>query len=330
MSKKVVFYCNANEKTGLGHLSRCLNLARELKKNDLEIVFLGNFSILATNFIQNYCFKYINIESLEPKFELYFTDLEIVIIDSYQINQNFIEQTCTRNYKVVFIDDFNNFDFSLADLIINFTINAIHLNYSCSKTCLGTSFFLNKPEFIEIRSKNIIQRSIKTENLLIFLSKANLQKELINSLLVKIEKVFSDKFENIYFLSDERTDSLNNKIQLLKPNFEIEKYYQKADLIICGGGLTKYEAAYCCIPNATIAITSEQKKETEFFAAHNLTYDLGIYSDEPSVIQEKISNFAQLFLNNQYYQTYKQSSQKYFNSNSLKDVSDRVLELLDK
>ena len=56
----------------------------------------------------------------------------------------------------------------------------------------------------------------------------------------------------------------------------MEKYLEKTDVVITGGGLTKYECAYSCIPNASLTQTVEQDEEVQTFANAGLTYYLGM------------------------------------------------------
>jgi spore coat polysaccharide biosynthesis predicted glycosyltransferase SpsG len=50
----------------------------------------------------------------------------------------------------------------------------------------------------------------------------------------------------------------------------------RADVTICGGGLTKYESAYLGVPAAVLSVNKGQAEDTLAFAARNLGLDLGL------------------------------------------------------
>ena len=63
--KKIVFHTHANNNTGFGHLSRCINLAKILLDTDktLKIYFTGNFS----KGMKDWIISNLNIKFESPK-----------------------------------------------------------------------------------------------------------------------------------------------------------------------------------------------------------------------------------------------------------------------
>ena len=90
MKKKIAIYCDLNDSSGLGHLSRMKNLSQELEKKGSECYFFFN------EINKNYILKYVKnlriilfsnkkkIESI--KNALSKDNFSILIIDSYENN----------------------------------------------------------------------------------------------------------------------------------------------------------------------------------------------------------------------------------------------------
>ena len=88
--------CDANRNNGFGHFSRCLNLARGIKHKlpKAKIVFLGDYDNVPTQLIEKY-----NMVK-KPLFDLineevnFARGFDYFILDSYYIDQNYIDQYC--------------------------------------------------------------------------------------------------------------------------------------------------------------------------------------------------------------------------------------------
>jgi spore coat polysaccharide biosynthesis predicted glycosyltransferase SpsG len=108
-----------------------------------------------------------------------------------------------------------------------------------------------------------------------------------SSLGAELLKTLEQSFENItvnyiskYFKANqlEQLSLSKNQYYVIDPTYSIENYFSEADAVIAGGGLIKYESAFCCIPSAVLSFDLEQQIETQNFAKESLGYDLGLYS----------------------------------------------------
>ena len=100
------------------------------KINKFKISFIGHFSSFSTSVLLNESFSFTELQN--QKYLL--SNLEkfdFVIIDRYDIDQIFSRQPFTsKKTKSIFIDDFNQLDFSNQNLVINFRIEIENFKYN--------------------------------------------------------------------------------------------------------------------------------------------------------------------------------------------------------
>jgi len=319
---RFIFQCNANESCGLGHFMRCLNIAVALKTASHKnlIIFNGNFNALAQQKLSNHNFQAINSHNLDG-----FSDATL-ILDDYCITQDDINFIKTKVKTFIKIDDFNQFDLSGLDLIINFRSCAELEDYSNKNTCLGLNYFPFKKPLIDIRKNNLNKLSIEVSNIVIFIGGSDLSglgQKVLNLLVECVTH------KNIYLI-DKSCDikksyiSNHNKVTILPLRDKIEDLYQIADVFITGGGLSKYEVAFCCIPNASISQNMGQDEDTQILAKSNLTYNLGIAT---SITPQKIQEELMTFLQKAHLLKILNASKKHFSTNSTDNLAQKIIEV---
>lgn len=312
---KANFFCESTPKVGLGHFSRCLALARATKKiyPRVKIKFFGKFDNFSNQLLNKYKFESKSANLMDPKIK----KSEFLIVSSYKINKAFLDSFTSGDCKLIVIDDFNEFDFKSAYMVINFTVNAQNYIYKPKRVALGLKYFIVKPEFKKIRKMNLKRFREKTGNILLYISGIKLNDKFSANIVNSASKVFHDS--NITLVSQGNLKRLKDKknVKICEPIDDIEKLFVKSDAIICGGGMTKYEAAYCCIPNATVAINNEQYAETQEFKKKNLTFDLGFITDSKDHLEQKLLDFKKSV------ETRKiiyENSRKYFGTDSAESL----------
>lgn len=269
---RLVFNCNQNQEHGLGHFFRCLNLARHLRKlNKFKISFIGHFSSFSTSVLINESFSFTDLQN--QKYLLSSLEkFDYVVIDRYDINQLFLDElTRLKKTKSIFIDDFNQLDFSNQNLVINFRIGIENFKYKSKLKAIGENFFIFKPELLQVRENYKFREKVK--NVLFFGSATNKCNDTFNDLPVFMLNNFHDI--EVTHITNKPLSSENVRYHPKKFQFSIEKYLKKADVIFNGGGLIKYEAAFCGIPSATLSTTNEQHDDTLNLEVKEVLYNLG-------------------------------------------------------
>jgi len=272
--------CDANKNNGFGHFSRCLNLARGIRHKlpKAKIVFLGDYDKVPTQLIEKYkmvkkgLFELINDEVNFSR------DFDYFILDSYYIDQNYIDRYCEEPIKFIKIDDFNNLNLEQVEVVVNFCLRGTSIKYRSKKQYLGVTYFPVSEEFKLLRLRNMNQFKDRVDKVLVFLGAAdkhNTSFKMVNLL----DKVLNNATISLITFQDQiqlHKSNYNNEIEYLPLSPDMGKYLEKTDVVITGGGLTKYECAYSCIPNASLTQTVEQDEEVQTFAKAGLTYYLGM------------------------------------------------------
>lgn len=319
--KKILIRCDQNELSGFGHFSRCLSLARHiLMENNADVVFLGNYSEFSISLLNKYKIEHKNIEDKNFKHfkKEHFKNITYVILDSYFINQSYINKITSLNLKTIFIDDTCTLDFENIDLVINFRIDAENMFlYNSKNKALGSDYFIYKPEFREIKEKSEFNQKIK--NILIFLGGMNFKDNIYNQLIKIINKI--DKSIKISIISNGICIE-NENVNILKPIYNIEKYLDNTDFIINGGGLIKYESVFCNIPSAVLSSTKLQYEDTCILESKKIIFNLGYLNKINNIELEK--NLKFILENVEYRKEIYNNSKTVFSTNSVKKLLKKI------
>jgi len=131
----IIFRVDGNQNIGMGHVMRCLSIAKELRKLGRQCIF-----VLADNRVQ----KYIEEEGflckvLNSDYQDLDSEVELIcklisnlrpsclVIDSYYVTKEYLNKIRT-NLRIVYIDDRAEFAYPV-DVLINYNIFASELDY---------------------------------------------------------------------------------------------------------------------------------------------------------------------------------------------------------
>lgn len=296
--RRILFRCDGTKATGLGHLTRCIALARSLlaESPGTSCVFWGHFD----NFANALLARYNLHEALQPPPQGNANGItatweaclgfDTLVLDSYGLDQTYIDALKHRPCRLALIDDDQRHDLSGADLVICFLAGAQVLNYGARQQFLGPSYLPVKPEFHALRKRNLAlpaERDI--HRVLVFLSGGHMGENL---LLPVLDALSLPAIELTYLASKALTPGHWAHAKHLPLTPDIESVYEQVDFVVCGGGLTKYESAFCAIPNACLSLTTLQHSDTLAMAAQDLTLDLGMASElDPSRLRSQLTGF---------------------------------------
>ena len=286
---RVAFNCMETKKHGLGHFIRCFNLARHIMESkNFEVSFIGNFSPFSLSILNTKKVNVIQILSNDKLF-LLLKNYDIIITDRYDINQKHLNRLADlKKTKSILIDDFKNLEFSNQDLVINFRVGIKHYIYNSKSSALGEKFFIYKPELEIVRENYEFNSCVK--KILFFGSGTEKSNAVFNNLPLYL----LDKYDDIEIIHITTNPFLvdNERYFTKKLDYSIEKYFEKTDVIINGGGLIKYEAAFCGIPSATLSTTKDQHQDTIILEKNSLLYNLGNQElENKQNVESRITNF---------------------------------------
>ncbi|HVX26657.1 MAG TPA: hypothetical protein VHB70_09965 [Parafilimonas sp.] len=160
MQSNTFFYLNADEKIGSGHFWRCLSIANELSKLNIDTSFLYSSlnDVLLQKLEQHNYFSYqLNNNTAQDFLDIiktknHDTNVALLIIDSD--NTCFYEKEFQLNIinsglRLMIITVNNHFHY-YAHILLNQNIIACHQNYSTenyTRKLFGPSYFIYTPQF---------------------------------------------------------------------------------------------------------------------------------------------------------------------------------------
>lgn len=277
--------CDANHVSGFGHVSRCVSLARHIRTvlPKAKIEFIGDYSPFAIEVIQGYGFDaktYLGgFESVSGHI---FQQAEWVILDSYLYKQDYLNALNSLGKKNIVIDDECLLDFSDVDWVWNFRFGAEEFPYSSKNKALGSNYFITKPELYDLRNRRHMYDDTESKSILLFFSGSD--SKLTHPIAEKTATILLETYPNVQILYISKKalnvpESFRDRIELIEPTIHIEQIYERADFVINGGGLTKYESAFCMIPSASVSLTELQYEDSKYLEKIGILYNLGLIDD---------------------------------------------------
>lgn len=288
---RIFIRADGGNSIGLGHIMRTLVLAKELRKQNNQVIYIcrdkeksdkyktGIQKIIEENFQvikiseNNFITEIINIQ------KDYNADL--IITDSYDVNEEYFDILRPYFKLTGYIDDVNKCRMNV-DFILNQNINANDLDYSRNvksktKLFLGTKYCLIRDEFRKAYKKKII--NLEADKILLTLGGMdnnhntikilNLMKEINKKIYVVIGTAFSrELIEKINYLSKE-----NNNI-IPCENANMSQLMLECDAAVSACGSTLYELAAMKVPGIGLIVADNQKEVAEKMIENSLLVDI--------------------------------------------------------
>ncbi|MBN9366324.1 MAG: hypothetical protein J0H59_04745 [Comamonadaceae bacterium] len=296
--RRILFRCDGGQRQGWGHLSRCISLARHLRTvaPRTQITFWGHYDAFACQLLTQYGLPTLStpLPSMDSNgvaaTRAACFDFDVLLLDSYVFEQHYVDGLKQQTFRLALMDDEQRHDLTGVDLVICFRVGAEKLNYGARHQLLGPSYFPVKPELISLREHNLtlpVNRPL--ERLTVFLSGGDIGAKYLPTVLQALAPA---NLQIAYLAPHVLDSSTSAQAQHFALTPAIESIYAQSDLVICGGGLTKYECAYACIPNACLSLTALQDQDTKIVAAQGFTLDLGLAEKmAPSRLCRQITEF---------------------------------------
>jgi UDP-2,4-diacetamido-2,4,6-trideoxy-beta-L-altropyranose hydrolase len=268
---KIAFRVDGRPGIGIGHIMRSLALAGAFPaenkiffiiKDNEKLFKLINLSLYELILIEEKLSEEEEIDRL--KSILREKAIDILIIDSYQINQYYLNEMKEHVWKLVSIHDFAPFPFP-SDIVINGNPYALLLDYKTTtntRFLLGSKYTLLSEEFRDIPEK-FINEEVKrvlitmggsdilnyTPQIINFISniKENLQYDIV------IGPYFSNKYQIL-----NEVNRANKEISLHFNYYNIKKLMLQDDIAISAGGSTLYQLIATGIPTIAFLVAKNQ------------------------------------------------------------------------
>lgn len=292
--KRILFRCDSSSTIGLGHVKRCLVLAKRLKEcnKNLKILFAtqnlhGNINqeILKSGF-SIYSISNNSVQMLD-----YFVkglQINFLIIDSYDINYVFEEQLKIKNpnLKILSFDDM--IKPHCADIVINHGIQAKEKEYKKilskdTKLFCGSEYTLLRDEFLETKKTKVVRNSVAI--MLGGNDILNLTSKIVD-LLLEINNKY--KITVITTSVNPNIDKLNPKLEILIDISNIAEVLSYKELIICSSSGALFEVMALKKKFINIEVAENQKVVGEFLQRKKIKTTIKAKDLTKEVLKTKI------------------------------------------
>jgi len=283
LADTLVFRCDANPETGLGHFARCRDLARllRLERPELSVVFAGDLSAFAQDVARELGFSVFEMaegEALVPaRLSQAGGQKARLLIDSYRLDRAALAALADWPVPWAVYDDFGKFDYAGCPLVINTRVSAAQSHYRAREVALGPSFFPASPELSVLRAERArLPPNSPLERALVFIGGRDMF-----GVGPRLAQAIAEAFAaiQVVLVQAEPLDLPEGRVVWRPLGRELGPLLAQTDLVIAGGGRSKYEASYCLLPCASVSQTAEQAVDTAELAEHGLCCDLGMAAD---------------------------------------------------
>lgn len=326
---KLGFRVDSNQFSGYGHFSRMLNLARSISMYSevYEIEFVGNFNQFASTLLKQYSIKHVPVVGKKYELDLDALDkYKAVFYDSYFIDQNILSSISDMSNLKFALADECNYDYTGIDGVINFRVDAEKIyQYSARNNFIGVDYFIVKPELTNVRKENWNVSPTDIKSLLLFMGGQFTEINIISQLIKTVNTTIPGA--EVLYLNDNNIELKDCRYQNIASTYEIENLIQKADAMVNGGGLIKYEAAYALVPTASLSTSALQFEDSVLLDKNSLLCNLGLWSSDG---MESVIMKLNHFLRSTDYRTELYSSCKLkFSDNPTRQLVESLIQLLN-
>lgn len=270
--KNILFRCDSSSTIGLGHVKRCLVLAKRLKEYDKNLKILFATQNLYGNINEEILksgFSIYSISDNSVKMLDYFVKglrINLLIIDSYNIDYKFEEQLKIQNpsLKILSFDDTLNPHKS--DMVLNHGVQAQEKEYKKllpkkTKLFCGSEYTLLRDEFLEAKRVKVTRNSVAV--ILGGNDVLNLSSKIAD-LLLEINKKY--KITIITTSANQNLKELkqSKNIEVLVDINNIANVLSSKSLVITASGGTLFEVLSLKKKFINIEVASNQKVVDKF------------------------------------------------------------------
>lgn len=290
------FRVDANDNIGIGHMMRCLSIAKAMRRLGQEATFFvadrNSAAIAAQNGFGYYCLNtdYDHLDVEADRFIQIIRDRDAanLLVDSYYVTENYLNKI-REVTNLTYIDDINRFIYPCS-LLINYNIYAESLDYERryraagldTEFALGLSYMPLRDEYRNLQQKphegirilittgatdkfnvlgHILDRLIGTGIIPEESSPENRPAVTVTAIVGQYnhhrEKLF-EKFGS------------NPHIHLLDPQPTLADLIAESDIAVTAGGTTVYELCAGGLASVMLTIADNQMRAAKEFSAREI------------------------------------------------------------
>lgn len=296
------FRVDANDNIGIGHMMRCLSIARAMRRRGQEATFFvadrNSAAMAAQNGFGYYCLNtdYDHLDVEADRFIQIIRDRDAanLLVDSYYVTENYLNKI-REVTNLTYIDDINRFIYPCS-LLINYNIYAESLDYERryreagldTEFALGLSYMPLRDEYRDLQKKphegiRILITTGATDkfNVLGHILDTMMQRGLISGTETAGPAGRSSQENGLEVAAvvgqyNHHRDALfarfggNPQIHLLDPQPTLADLISESDIAVTAGGTTVYELCAGGLASVMLTIADNQMRAAKAFAAKGL------------------------------------------------------------
>lgn len=296
--KKVLFLVDADSRIGLGHISRCMMLAKTLKRLKIESSFLIKKNSNIIKILNNLGFHFFILPKKEKTLLTIFkihkkTKFSCIIIDMRDdIDRSFIKKI-KQFSKIVIIGNKPSSNIFAADLIIWPEIKEQYPN----------NVIQSKPENLLVGNNFVLlgnkkSTKIRRESKRILISMGGTDKRHMTEKIIKSFKTHKHTFHVDIVITEFYKNAKkiikmienDNRFTIIQNQNNLIPLMQRATLGIFTFGVTAYESFYCGLPSMTVSHSKENDRAAKKMLPYHCMYYLGYHEDVDFINIAKIAS----------------------------------------
>ena len=278
---------DANDNIGIGHMMRCLSIARAMRRRKVELTFFvadkASAAMVAEAGFGYVClnsdYDYLDVESDKLLQKMRERRAENLLVDSYYVTESYLRKI-REVANVTYIDDINRFIYP-CDLLINYNIYADQLSYEerYRKAGLETEFALG-PSYMPLRDEYLhIQPKAHEGFRVLVTTGATDSMDILGHLLGKaLEQKLNESVEFVCIVGryNHNRQALRDafgsipNITLLDPQETLADLIAECDMAVTAGGTTVYEMCAGGLPSVMLTLADNQMRAARTFAERNI------------------------------------------------------------
>ena len=287
---KVAIITEGNNKTGYGHLTRCLSIYQAFEEKGIIPYYIANCGDDKKTILPEVILCQLDWINKSKKLMNIINGFDIAIIDSYLAPLKTYEKIQYAVEKSVYIDDYIRLNYP-PGIIVNGTIGAENLPYNKDNKhqyLLGINYMPLRKEFWDIDIPNRNQNEIK--NILITFGGQdirNLTSKVVNYLINEFPHFnYHVVVGNKNYINKNKSKNIDY-YYTLNAN-EMLRVMLKCDIAISAAGQTTYELARTGLKTIAIGVADNQKYNLAGWIDKRFLKEEIWYNDERILI--KINN----------------------------------------
>lgn len=292
----ILFRTDANPEIGMGHLARCLAIAGELKRRNVDCLFLIS-DMMSKTILAEQGYRSLVLETSYDSLEneaIRLLDIikpmkaDAIFVDTHFATTGYIE-TLRAIYYTIYVDDLNDF-YAPADILVNYNVYASTMifskkykeKYKDSQTrlLLGTDYTPLR-SFFQNRGAHTVKKTV--ENVLVLTGGSDPTSASFILLNEIIQRGFAENKE-IHFVIGKMNKHRNRLEEIASGRKNvcihtevdnISVFMENADVAISAAGVTLYELSSLGVPTITYSLADNQIPNAEEFERQELALNAG-------------------------------------------------------